>query len=291
MIFEQSYYNNLGSDSNNIERDDVSLIPNCVGICVLPNNFDSASRGRHDYYLQYLANGEMEVRTENGIEIMRPGQVILYYPHTIYHYSGRKFGKESEKLTTDKIVYYWVHFTGADAGRIVSECGIPDRKIITVSDGWSLKMNYEGLFSDFTYRDSLFEMSTCSKIMSMLVEVGRYVKGIGNRGIDKRIGSALGYIHSHFGEDISIDKMAEMSDMSVSRFRALFRNQTGMSPKEYLTSLRISRAQMLIEQNIQTLKDISETVGYRDQLYFSRVFSEKTGMSPSEYKKKVSVIL
>jgi len=56
---------------------------------------------------------------------------------------------------------------------------------------------------------------------------------------------------------------------------------------EYLTKLRIEKAQELINSNPELiLKDIADLVGYSDQLYFSRIFKIITGITPTEFKNK-----
>ncbi|MBO6158730.1 MAG: AraC family transcriptional regulator [Firmicutes bacterium] len=281
MAAAQSYYLNLNGDDN-VSRDDLPLIPNCAGLCVLPGPFTGrAALGREDFYLQYLTRGTMDVWIGGSVHLMRPGQVILYYPHTAYQYTMHV----PQDGAPQEVQYYWVHFTGRDAASLVERCGVPNQTMIEAADGLTLQIAYEGLFQDFIRRDSLFELSTSSKISSLLVEIGRQVVPVSTAWSDERIRTSLGLIHQSFGEDLSMEQLAQEAHLSESRFRALFKEQTGVSPKEYLTSLRISRARMLLEQTGQSLGEIAAAVGYPDQLYFSRIFRERVGISPSEYRR------
>ncbi|MBO4887893.1 MAG: helix-turn-helix transcriptional regulator [Firmicutes bacterium] len=294
MPVDQSYYLDLGSGTDNVSRQDKALIPNCTGLCVLPSPFIGRSAtGREDFYLQYLVRGEMDVWIDEEKKTMYPGQVILYYPHTAYHYTMRGAEDPGRDLLSpagqkQEVQYYWVHFTGAEAASIVARCGVPNQTFISVSDSLGLQVEYEALFQDFIRRDALFEMSAAARITSLLVTIGRQARGNMQAEDDPRIQDALLAIHQRFREDLSVDDLARQSHLSTSRFRTLFRQRTGVSPKEYLTSLRLSRARMLLEQTDEPLSQIAEAVGYPDQLYFSRLFRSRIGLSPSEYRRTLS---
>ena len=64
-----------------------------------------------------------------------------------------------------------------------------------------------------------------------------------------------------------------------------FRQYMGMSPAQYVLSLRMVNAQSLLEHTNYNVKEISEIVGYDNPLYFSRVFKKEIGQSPAQYRK------
>lgn len=76
---------------------------------------------------------------------------------------------------------------------------------------------------------------------------------------------------------------------SQGHFRKLFREQTGMSPVQYLTECRLKHAkQLLVQKNteIAEIGYIALRSGFYDQRYFSRLFKQRFGMTPQEYRKK-----
>ncbi len=92
------------------------------------------------------------------------------------------------------------------------------------------------------------------------------------------------YLNKHFSDDTEVSRLAEMCNISEVYFRRLFKEQTGMSPTEYRTHLRLMHARELLEYASIPLSEISERLGFTDPSYFSRRFYEKFGISPLKYR-------
>lgn len=276
MTSEQSYYLSLEVEGNNVCRTDQSLILNCAGTCVLSEPFETHIQlGREDYYLQYLTQGKMRVWLEEE-QIMQPGQAVLYYPHTGYRYAmcGQK-----------EVQYYWIHFTGNQADQLIHDCHLPNRTLFTIGNNALLVSQFEGLFHDFILRDRCFTLSATSHLLSICVEISRRLEDAKGTPGNSRVYRSISYIHQNYDKKLSVPLLAELEHISPSRFRLLFREATGLSPMDYITVLRLNHACQLMLQTDNQLGEIAQTVGFSDQLYFSRVFKKRTGLAPSAYRQ------
>ncbi|GGG20295.1 helix-turn-helix domain-containing protein [Paenibacillus aceti] len=97
------------------------------------------------------------------------------------------------------------------------------------------------------------------------------------------IDRSIAYLEMHYSERITREKLAAMAGVSHSHFSILFKQQTGFSPSEYLSRLRVHRAKELLLSESGTLREIAQKVGYKDEFYLSRRFKQQTGISPSAY--------
>lgn len=99
------------------------------------------------------------------------------------------------------------------------------------------------------------------------------------------------YLLNNYCRDITLDEIARKFSYTPSHIIKMFKKETGDTPMKYIINLRISTAKSLLRDDPKMdIKQISESVGYYDQHYFSRIFKSITGSSPSDYRQTGSVL-
>ena len=93
------------------------------------------------------------------------------------------------------------------------------------------------------------------------------------------------FIEEHYNEAITNELLAEMSEFSPKYYTELFKKVYGLSPKDYLTKVRLGKAKQFMLGSDRLLREIALRVGYRDEFYFSRRFKKEFGLSPTAYMK------
>ncbi|MDD5705264.1 MAG: AraC family transcriptional regulator [Kiritimatiellae bacterium] len=97
---------------------------------------------------------------------------------------------------------------------------------------------------------------------------------------------AVTRINADLCEMPSVAELARQSRYSVSRFPRIFKHVTGESPRQYMTGLRLRRAERLLRRTDMSVCEVAEATGYRDVSFFSRQFREHHGLSPLRYRSK-----
>ena len=98
---------------------------------------------------------------------------------------------------------------------------------------------------------------------------------------------ATQYFRMHYNKPISIEDYAVSHNMSTSWFIQNFRQYANTTPAQYVQSLRLTNAKMLLETTNYNITEIANLVGYENPLYFSRFFRKQCGMSPSQFRKQL----
>ena len=102
-----------------------------------------------------------------------------------------------------------------------------------------------------------------------------------------KINKAIKFINENYTENITTRYLAKMVHLSEGHFCHLFKDVTEKTAKEYILSLRIEKAQELLNATEMTITEICYCCGFSDPNYFTRTFKQKTDISPREYKKNI----
>lgn len=97
-----------------------------------------------------------------------------------------------------------------------------------------------------------------------------------------KIAKAVRRIHSTFNDGLTVSRLASEAGMSVSTFHTHFRTVTQASPMQYLKSVRLHQARLLMLREGKTASAASLEVGYESASQFSREFKRFFGRSPGE---------
>ena len=92
------------------------------------------------------------------------------------------------------------------------------------------------------------------------------------------------YVRERLAEEISIERLAGLVELSPFHFSRVFKQATGMSPLQFVTRERITRAQQLIRETSRSLIDIALEVGYTSPSHFAKLFRRLTGVTPTEFR-------
>jgi len=95
------------------------------------------------------------------------------------------------------------------------------------------------------------------------------------------------YVAEHLAEEISIEALANLAELSPSHFSHVFKESTGMTPLHFITRQRITRAQQLIRETSRSLIDIGLEVGYTSPSHFAQVFRRVVGVTPTAFRSSL----
>lgn len=122
----------------------------------------------------------------------------------------------------------------------------------------------------------------------MLKTVERYtrtVKGVSEKHYSIHIRHTLQYIHNHYSEKITLEKLADYIHINPVYLSSLIKKETKMSLSNHINMIRIEKSKSLLTGSSKSIQEIAFMVGYNYQNHYNMVFKKQEGITPSEYRR------
>ncbi|MBP2170262.1 AraC family transcriptional regulator of arabinose operon [Erwinia toletana] len=246
-------------------------------VCHSGHSFGPAVR--QHYLLHYVINGTGRFFTERGSYQINPGEAFLIYPHEITTYSADK---------RQPWEYMWIEFDGLIVARTFESCGLSrDNPVYSAAadGGQPEAFHYlQQILAQETAQSLRIAGLTCLFLDALQANAACPV--VTRPAADDPLEKAIHWMERNYHENITISDIAACCRVDRSYLSRLFKARFGYGPKHYLILLRMNVATSLLVDARLPIKVIAFSVGYRDQMQFSRVFRQIWQMSPGEWRRQ-----
>lgn len=256
---------------------DVEIVQCGYEDCEKSHSFGPAVR---DHYLIHYVTSGCGIFESNSVTYhLKEGDGFLICPDMLTYY-------ESDSKTPWE--YIWVGFKGIKARELLIRAGLSEKAPI-FSDK-KVKCFFEDMIRSQNGKEC--ELVILSKFYSFIAHLAQN-NTLRPKNIEsikqQYVNQAVQYIKNNYVNKISINLIASKIGLNRSYFFEIFKEQTGMSPQQYLIAFRMEKACRLLSETNLKIADVARSVGYEDEFMFTRMFKSKKGISPSKYKKNISV--
>lgn len=230
-------------------------------------------RGRVDYQLLYVYKGNGSYKIRRDFAPRPAGSVILYRPGEPQFYSY--FHRDNPEI-------YWIHFTGNECQGILVRYGIDT---CYVGESLQIKQIFEEIIRELQLKKDYYQSVAEHDFLKLLALIGRMKKQGGKTQSYPVIDELILALNQRYMESWSLKAMAEFCCLSPDYFSHVFKQAAGAPPIQYLNRLRVEKARELLIFEGISVSAAAFLTGFRDPLYFSRVFKRFTGISPEGCRK------
>ncbi len=233
---------------------------------------------RSGYLIHYVLSGRGYYQVRGQTYRLGEGDAFLICPdELIYYEADRK----------DPWTYTWIGFQGVKIREYLDRTFLLTTPVFHYGQDDRIRLCHEKMFeaNQLSANRDLIMNSILYEYLFLLARKfpKEPVRSQENQAV--YVEEALRYLESCYGQNLSIQSVADELGLDRSYLHRIFKAATGASPQEYLLDLRIRKACDLLQRTDLSVSIISRSVGYEDTLYFSRLFKKKKGVSPTGYRE------
>ncbi len=247
----------------------------CVGNGYKPPNNHKWGPGVRDVYaLHYIMRGKGTLKTRHTAFTLCAGESFILFPQTeIYYYPD----------PADPWEYVWIEFKGNEAQRLLSMTELTRDKPTVARAPVDLAPLYR--IMDNMEMQRYEKLRSGAKLRLLLSYYAEFFPKPAMISQPDYVRSAKAYIENNYWRlSVTVSDIVGAVNIERTYLFRLFKEATGRSVSAYLTAYRMERACELLRSSELAIKSVAYSVGYKDPLYFSRVFKKATSYTPMAYR-------
>lgn len=230
-------------------------------------------RGRGTYGLVYALGGSAEYRFVTGEKVtVGAGDVFFVSGNSAYSI-----------VTEQDFPHYTVNFEIHEETSNLG--GLIPYHLFKSGDGDAPERIFRRLVEAWRQKNTGYEMRSLAclcEIFSILCRSLDQKNGKKN----ERLRAARERIEQEFAAPLNIDRLAYLSNMSVTNFRREWKRAYGETAQQYRDSLRLRYAVEHLESGYYSVRETAQRCGFEDVSYFVRFFKRKTGVTPAAFRDR-----
>lgn len=163
----------------------------------------------------------------------------------------------------------------------------PDTKVLSDARKAKIEPELREAFQQLPY----FDQKRKQHLLGLFATLVDYIitKEIVSVQGERIISRVMAYIEQHFDRQIRLTEAAKAVGRSCSSVSHAFNAYLNTSFSRTVIETKLNRAEEYFRQSPElSIGEVADRIGYRDQLYFSRLYRKYRGIPPSEFRKAMA---
>jgi len=257
----------------------------------------SVNSPKHWHYyseILYIKSGRVKLICNDYSFILKPGDICYIYPLQLHEITSPD--DEPQEQVDYAVIKFDIHTINIPDAYVrkmydyfVSRSSDTDHCLI-VSNAQEISSSVFSAVSEYNSRDLLHTFKMQSDIFGILIYIARMCNKTlpeqNNKQSDISLSfyHILEYIDMHSSEKLDIADLAKRCHLSYSHFARLFKENYGRSCKEYITYIRLNKADELLLHTNYDIAYIAATTGFFDSSHFIKAYKKWKGRTPKQQR-------
>lgn len=236
----------------------------------------------HDYYeLTYIDHGNLDMTIDGKEYHLNKYDMIIYYP-----------GQFHTQSTDSESTCSYLTITFDLDSRL--EQNLSNRIFHTRKDIRQALSQFMKVIQSKDYLNEELALLYLKEVMILLYQFDtKPEETLTSNPMQEHyentlLNEILIYIHNNMYTAFTVEDLCMKFSISRSTLQSLFRTNIHITPKQYISNIKLNQAKQLIQEHKRTISEISDILGFTSIHYFSRKFKMQYGMSPTDYAKSIN---
>ena len=226
----------------------------------------------------YVTAGVGTIKLGNTPQAIAPGSVVVFFPGVCVNASA----------LTEPVSAYWMEISGDACASVLLRAGLtPQKPVLTLPEDSKIAAAFARLADSEEEYSALRATGIAFELLDCLLSETSRPQQVKPENLQQYyVDKSIRYIETKYPQDISVEDVAQYCGLNRSYLGKLFRDTAGMTTQEYLIRHRMKIACSYLERAAAPIATIARSVGYPNQLHFSRAFHKVFGIPPREWQKR-----
>ena len=236
-------------------------------------------KGFNNYQITFCTKGEGLFIIDDKEYKINAGSGFFFSPHIPHEYYPTKEPWETN----------WITFNGNDISLLLETLNVSKWEVFRNPDEIDFLVNFYKIHSLLASDNPKKVYLSSPLIYSMLIDFQSRVKidlYQPNNNKIKQLEPVIQYLESNYGDDVSLEDMASVINITPHHLCKLFKAAFSITPFNYFIKIRLKKAkELLLKSPNLKIHEISKQLGYTDTSYFCSIFKKQEHLSPLEFRR------
>ncbi len=236
----------------------------------------------HDYYeLTYIDHGKLDMTIDGKEYHLNKYDLVIYYPGQFH----------TQSTDSESTCSYLTIMFDMETKMDVS---LMNRVFKTRKDIYNVLSAFMKAIQSKDYLSEEMALAYLKEILILLYQFDTKtdeesnVNPMQEHYENTLLNEILVFIHNNIFTAFTVEDLCQKFSISRSSLQSLFRTNIHITPKHYISNLKLNQAKLLIQEHKYTISEISDMLGFTSIHYFSRKFKLQYGLSPTDYAKSIN---
>ena len=230
---------------------------------------------KNHFVIHFVISGKGKFIKENHSYNLSEGDSFVIFPKELLSYKADEI---------DPWEYFWIGINGSQCKDYLALCEFEPNSPIVRFENNSVITNIlnEIINTDKNNANANFKITGLIYLLFSHLIKDRQITKEKSKDI---LLDALEYIENNFSHQIAVQEIADHCFVNRSHLYKIFKDKLDLSPQEYISNSRLTKASEFLRSSNMTVSYIAEILSFQDPSHFSKKFKEKYRISPLQYRK------